>query len=354
MRPINYPFELKSNVRLKDQSPFTTPTRKLRNLNATINPPIPAPIPIPTKGTALSNKTFCALRLINLHLILLSTQHDVPHGKHALILVKQPKGNLVWISTQETAAANKMAPPPSASDKDKKFEPRLKTWNDCDYIQVIKSAFKCTLLLLFSIYLYLYLYLKRSISRLYPVSVSANVSVMNSSVFAFANFNEGVQHKIYFFCWPVAGKQGQWKFSAGVDGWAENWWKNCAKKDKLKKKWAKIWNQLFALPFPLQPHPCGLFPWFSTVIAPALCLPMAMSSSEYQDVVLRLTLPWALDRLLWPVAGSVNFVAFLIVCLRAAGAGMELVLEFSTWSLQLERGNFFMSSVYAKWSINGG
>lgn len=80
------------------------------------------------------------MRLINLHLILLSTQHDVPHGKHALILVKQPKGNLVWISTQETAAANKMAPPPSASDKDKKFEPRLKTWNDCDYIQVIKSA----------------------------------------------------------------------------------------------------------------------------------------------------------------------------------------------------------------------
>lgn len=40
-----------------------------------------------------------------------------------------------------------MAPPPaSAVDKDKKFEPRLKTWNDCDYIQVIKSAFKCTLL----------------------------------------------------------------------------------------------------------------------------------------------------------------------------------------------------------------
>lgn len=80
-------------------------------------------------------------------LSLCRPQHDVPHGKHALILVKQPKGNLVWISTQETAASNKMAPPPaSAVDKDKKFEPRLKTWNDCDYIQVIKSAFKCTLL----------------------------------------------------------------------------------------------------------------------------------------------------------------------------------------------------------------
>ncbi|XP_033240183.1 uncharacterized protein [Drosophila pseudoobscura] len=72
-------------------------------------------------------------------------QHDVPHGKHALILVKQPKGNLVWISTQETAAANKMAPPPSASDKDKKFEPRLKTWNDCDYIQEsVKPRWKST------------------------------------------------------------------------------------------------------------------------------------------------------------------------------------------------------------------
>ncbi|KAM8710823.1 hypothetical protein ACLKA7_017451 [Drosophila subpalustris] len=64
-------------------------------------------------------------------------QHDVPHGKHALILVKQPKGNLVWISTQETAGgSNKMSPLPSGSgDKDKKFEPKLKTWNDCDYIQ---------------------------------------------------------------------------------------------------------------------------------------------------------------------------------------------------------------------------
>ncbi|XP_015015908.2 uncharacterized protein LOC6586587 isoform X1 [Drosophila mojavensis] len=73
-------------------------------------------------------------------------QHDVPHGKHALILVKQPKGNLVWISTQETSATNKMAPPPpSASDKDKKLEPRLKTWNDCDYIQEnVKTKWKST------------------------------------------------------------------------------------------------------------------------------------------------------------------------------------------------------------------
>ncbi|XP_059217069.1 uncharacterized protein LOC106091151 isoform X2 [Stomoxys calcitrans] len=60
-------------------------------------------------------------------------QHDVPHGKHALILVKQPKGNLVWISTQDTSSSTKSAP--STNEKDKKFEPRLKTWSDCDKIQ---------------------------------------------------------------------------------------------------------------------------------------------------------------------------------------------------------------------------
>lgn len=58
----------------------------------------------------------------------------MPHGKHALILVKQPKGNLVWISTQDTTNV-KVAP--STNEKDKKFEPRLKTWSDCDHIQVI-------------------------------------------------------------------------------------------------------------------------------------------------------------------------------------------------------------------------
>ncbi|KAH8366126.1 hypothetical protein KR093_009330, partial [Drosophila rubida] len=72
-------------------------------------------------------------------------QHDVPHGKHALILVKQPKGNLVWISTQETANSNKMSSAASGGDKDKKFEPRLKTWNDCDYIQEsVKPKWKST------------------------------------------------------------------------------------------------------------------------------------------------------------------------------------------------------------------
>ncbi|XP_039229997.1 uncharacterized protein LOC26536190 isoform X2 [Drosophila yakuba] len=87
------------------------------------------------KPCRLQSPNFPGIYPRNLTCYYAVRQHDVPHGKHALILVKQPKGNLVWISTQETAAANKMAPPPSASDKDKKFEPRLKTWNDCDYIQ---------------------------------------------------------------------------------------------------------------------------------------------------------------------------------------------------------------------------
>ncbi|KPU78217.1 uncharacterized protein Dana_GF10200, isoform B [Drosophila ananassae] len=87
------------------------------------------------KACRLQSPNFPGIYPRNLTCYYAVRQHDVPHGKHALILVKQPKGNLVWISTQETATANKMAPPPSASDKDKKFEPRLKTWNDCDYIQ---------------------------------------------------------------------------------------------------------------------------------------------------------------------------------------------------------------------------
>lgn len=58
----------------------------------------------------------------------------MPPGKHALIQVRQPKGNLVWISTQ-TSATNKN-PINSANEKDKIAEPKLKIWNDCDYVQV--------------------------------------------------------------------------------------------------------------------------------------------------------------------------------------------------------------------------
>jgi hypothetical protein len=57
------------------------------------------------------------------------TQHDVPPGKHALITVKQPKGNLVWImagvQTQQTKTTEK-----------EKVKPKLQTWNECDVVQV--------------------------------------------------------------------------------------------------------------------------------------------------------------------------------------------------------------------------
>lgn len=69
-----------------------------------------------------------------------SLQHEVPHGKHAMILVKQTKGNLIWISSQDTGTNSK--PPPSTVEKEKKFEPRLKTWSECDNIQVMLTISK--------------------------------------------------------------------------------------------------------------------------------------------------------------------------------------------------------------------
>lgn len=60
-------------------------------------------------------------------------QHDVPPGKHALITVRQPKGNLVWVQTQTSAVAGNAA---KQSDKEK-FQPRISTWDECDSVQVI-------------------------------------------------------------------------------------------------------------------------------------------------------------------------------------------------------------------------
>lgn len=57
-------------------------------------------------------------------------QHDVPPGKHAIISVRQPKGDLLWIQTPASTAANK-----KKTDKEK-FKPKLTTWDDCDIIQV--------------------------------------------------------------------------------------------------------------------------------------------------------------------------------------------------------------------------
>lgn len=61
---------------------------------------------------------------------IVNKQHDVPPGKHAIISVRQPKGDLIWIQTPASTAANK-----KKTDKEK-FKPKLTTWDDCDIIQV--------------------------------------------------------------------------------------------------------------------------------------------------------------------------------------------------------------------------
>lgn len=64
------------------------------------------------------------------------SQHDVPPGKHALITVKQAKGNLLWIQTpKSTANTNK-----KKNIENQKFIPHLTTWDDCDVIQVSASG----------------------------------------------------------------------------------------------------------------------------------------------------------------------------------------------------------------------
>jgi hypothetical protein len=65
---------------------------------------------------------------------LIYQQHDVPPGKHALITVKQPKGNLVWIM-----AGGQQAQQPQQQGKmpeKEKTKPKLQTWDECDVIQV--------------------------------------------------------------------------------------------------------------------------------------------------------------------------------------------------------------------------
>ncbi|GAB0095570.1 uncharacterized protein DMENIID0001_109660 [Sergentomyia squamirostris] len=55
-------------------------------------------------------------------------QQEIPQGKHAMIIVRQPKGNLVWISTQVPASVTKK------NEKDK-FIPKISTWHECDQVQ---------------------------------------------------------------------------------------------------------------------------------------------------------------------------------------------------------------------------
>lgn len=51
----------------------------------------------------------------------------MPAGKHALITVRQPKGNLIWIQTPLTI---------KKKNEKETIVPQITTWDDCDIIQV--------------------------------------------------------------------------------------------------------------------------------------------------------------------------------------------------------------------------
>lgn len=63
----------------------------------------------------------------------------MPPGKHALISVRQPKGNLIWIGTQPTqgtAAAGSLAVGGTSKNDKDKYVPKIHTWDECDRVQV--------------------------------------------------------------------------------------------------------------------------------------------------------------------------------------------------------------------------
>lgn len=84
------------------------------------------------KACRLQSPNFPGVYPRNLTCYYAVRQHEVPPGKHALIIMRQPKGNLVWINS-ETQASIK-----SKSDKDK-FVPKIQTWDECDNVQVISG-----------------------------------------------------------------------------------------------------------------------------------------------------------------------------------------------------------------------
>lgn len=81
------------------------------------------------KACRLQSPNFPGIYPRNLTCYYAVRQHDVPQGKHALVIMRQPKGNLIWINS-ETAATIK-----SKSDKEK-FVSKLQTWDECDSVQV--------------------------------------------------------------------------------------------------------------------------------------------------------------------------------------------------------------------------
>ncbi|XP_052859858.1 uncharacterized protein LOC128267111 [Anopheles cruzii] len=82
------------------------------------------------KVCRLQSPNFPGIYPRNLTCYFAVRQHDVPPGKHAFIVISQPKGNLIWISTEASAGAAS-----TARDEKEKYRPRLQTWNECDSVQ---------------------------------------------------------------------------------------------------------------------------------------------------------------------------------------------------------------------------
>ncbi|XP_035906292.1 uncharacterized protein LOC118509603 isoform X2 [Anopheles stephensi] len=85
------------------------------------------------KVCRLQSPNFPGIYPRNLTCYFAVRQHDVPPGKHAFIVISQPKGNLVWISTEASASAASNAA--RGGDEKEKHKPRLQTWNECDSVQ---------------------------------------------------------------------------------------------------------------------------------------------------------------------------------------------------------------------------
>ncbi|XP_050073509.1 uncharacterized protein LOC126561419 isoform X1 [Anopheles maculipalpis] len=85
------------------------------------------------KVCRLQSPNFPGIYPRNLTCYFAVRQHDVPPGKHAFIVISQPKGNLVWISTEASAGAATNAA--RGGDEKEKHKPRLQTWNECDSVQ---------------------------------------------------------------------------------------------------------------------------------------------------------------------------------------------------------------------------
>jgi hypothetical protein len=80
------------------------------------------------KACRLQSPNFPGVYPRNLTCYYAVRQHEVPPGKHAIIIVSQPKGNLVWVATDAIAAMAK-------TEKEKQTT-RIRIWDECDQVQV--------------------------------------------------------------------------------------------------------------------------------------------------------------------------------------------------------------------------